>query len=241
MLAVMTTAPGTPTTLPTAVPDSNRRPRRRRGAVLLGFAVVCFAAAWWLMATADSGPAVEGSGWFFSLLLGFCLVVLGVGLLVVALLLLRRRRPAAAWFVDPEDPTHTRWWDGRSWTEHTSERGAVAAQLAPLRSSSTRRRRVGAAMLAGGAGILVLSRWGVAATVHPATDLTAMDDPLPTLLLQLGTPALLVAVVGLFLVLTVTDDVPPGWQPDPADAARLRYWDGQAWTGDTTPRTGVRT
>lgn len=28
--------------------------------------------------------------------------------------------PAAAWFVDPMDPTQWRWWDGSAWTEHVS-------------------------------------------------------------------------------------------------------------------------
>jgi uncharacterized protein DUF2510 len=27
--------------------------------------------------------------------------------------------------------------------------------------------------------------------------------------------------------------VPAGWQPDPRGEARLRYWDGQAWTNNT--------
>lgn len=29
---------------------------------------------------------------------------------------------------------------------------------------------------------------------------------------------------------------PPSWQPDPLDASRLRWWDGQAWSGQTQPR-----
>lgn len=236
----MTTAPGTPTALPTVVPDLNRRPRRRRGAVLLGFAVACFGAAWWLVATADTGSTVEATGWFASMMLGFCLVVLGVGLLVVALLLLARRRPRPAWFVDPDEPTLTRWWDGRSWTARTTERDAVAARLAPLRSSSVRRRRIGAAMLVGGVGVTVLSRWAATATAVPVTDPTSAGSPLPMLLLQLVLPAALTAVVGLFLVLTVADDVPPGWYADPSDAARRRYWDGRAWTGETSPGTSGR-
>src|ERR1700712_782560 len=27
-----------------------------------------------------------------------------------------------------------------------------------------------------------------------------------------------------------TSVIPPGWYPDPADAARLRRWDGEQWT-----------
>ena len=31
---------------------------------------------------------------------------------------------------------------------------------------------------------------------------------------------------------------PPGWYPNPADAAQLRWWDGNAWTDHTAPRGG---
>jgi hypothetical protein len=31
--------------------------------------------------------------------------------------------PGAGWFVDPEDPTQYRYWDGTAWTEHRSPRG----------------------------------------------------------------------------------------------------------------------
>jgi hypothetical protein len=31
--------------------------------------------------------------------------------------------PAAGWFVDPEDATQFRYWDGNAWTEHRSPRG----------------------------------------------------------------------------------------------------------------------
>jgi len=33
----------------------------------------------------------------------------------------------------------------------------------------------------------------------------------------------------------------PGWYADPADPQRsIRYWDGSAWVGEPTLRTGVR-
>src|SRR4051794_33935986 len=31
--------------------------------------------------------------------------------------------PAAGWFVDPQDATQFRYWDGTAWTEHRSPRG----------------------------------------------------------------------------------------------------------------------
>ena len=38
--------------------------------------------------------------------------------------------PAAGWFVDPEDATQFRYWDGSAWTEHRSPRGpATTDQL----------------------------------------------------------------------------------------------------------------
>ncbi len=38
--------------------------------------------------------------------------------------------PAAGWFVDPQDATQFRYWDGSAWTEHRSPRGpATTDQL----------------------------------------------------------------------------------------------------------------
>lgn len=34
--------------------------------------------------------------------------------------------PAAGWFVDPQDATQFRYWDGTAWTEHRSPRGPSA-------------------------------------------------------------------------------------------------------------------
>lgn len=34
--------------------------------------------------------------------------------------------PAAGWFVDPQDPTQFRYWDGSAWTEHRSPRGPTS-------------------------------------------------------------------------------------------------------------------
>jgi hypothetical protein len=34
--------------------------------------------------------------------------------------------PAAGWFVDPQDATQFRYWDGTAWTEHRSPRGPTA-------------------------------------------------------------------------------------------------------------------
>jgi hypothetical protein len=33
---------------------------------------------------------------------------------------------------------------------------------------------------------------------------------------------------------TMTAPTPPGWYPDPAQQADLRWWDGQAWTAQTS-------
>ena len=35
--------------------------------------------------------------------------------------------PAAGWFVDPQDATQFRYWDGSAWTDHRSPRGPAAA------------------------------------------------------------------------------------------------------------------
>ncbi|WP_024443075.1 MULTISPECIES: DUF2510 domain-containing protein [unclassified Mycobacterium] len=50
-----------------------------------------------------------------------------------------------------------------------------------------------------------------------------------------------IVVAIVFLVkarATHTEQLPvvPNWYPDPADAAQLRYFDGQSWTEDTRPR-----
>lgn len=34
---------------------------------------------------------------------------------------------------------------------------------------------------------------------------------------------------------------PPGWYDDPWDAARIRWWDGEQWTGYAAPHPRVRT
>jgi hypothetical protein len=34
----------------------------------------------------------------------------------------------------------------------------------------------------------------------------------------------------------MNDQLPPaGWNPDPDDATKLRYWDGQQWTDHYAP------
>jgi hypothetical protein len=167
---------------------------------------------------------------------GAVLVVTGCGLLLAGLLLLLRRVPVGpAWLVDPVDPQLARWWDGQAWTDHTSPRSPRTVALAPLDPSSARRRRVGAVLLVGGILVAVGSEWFTSATVVPTTSPDQAPDQLWPLAAQLVMPALAAAVVGLYLLLTLTDDVRPGWQPDPLDAGQLRWWDGRAWSDGTTP------
>jgi hypothetical protein len=203
--------------------------------VLVLLAVGAFALVGWCiagMSAASDSP--EGMASFALLVVGVSLFVIGCGLLLVGLVLLVRRVPVGpSWLVDPVDADLARWWDGRAWTDHTSERSPQTVALAPLRSSSARRRWVGAVLLVGGVLVAVVSEWLASATVVPTTDPDQPTSQLPLLLLQLVAPALIAAVVGLYLLLTVADDVRPGWQPDPLDPEQLRWWDGRAWSDAT--------
>lgn len=204
--------------------------------MLVLFAVVAFVGVGWCIA--GLGPASQLPEGLLSLALlvvGFCLLVVGCALLVVGLfLLLGRREVLAGWYVDPDDPGLTRWWDGSGWTEHTAARSAATIALAPLRSSSTRRRLVGAGLLVGGVLVAAGASALADATVTPVTDLSAPTNPVPMLASQLVLPALGAAVVGVYLLLTLSPDPRPGWYADPLDEGRQRWWDGLGWNDSTS-------
>lgn len=222
-----------------ARPWPNRRPRRRSGGVLVLFALASFALAAGCIAGLDAaGRLPEGMLSLALVMMAVMLVVTGCALLAVGLvLLLRPGRAPASWQVARDDPGLVRWWDGRAWTEHTAPRSVETQALAPLVSSSRRRRAIGAALLVGGLVVAVVCDQVAQATVVPATSPYGSTGSVWIVAQQLVVPGLLAAVLGLFLVLTLTDDVRPGWQPDPSDAEALRWWDGSAWTDATTPRS----
>jgi hypothetical protein len=183
-----------------------------------------------------AGSSPEGMLTFALLVVGAMLLVGGLALLVPGLvLLLRRVRVGPTWLVDPDDPALARWWDGQAWTDRTSPRSQRTVALAPLVSSSRRRHGIGAALLVGGVLVAVGSRWLAEATVVPVTTVDQPTNGLSMLAIQLVVPSLCAAVVGLYLVLTLADDVRPGWYRDPLDPAQLRWWDGLAWSDTTQP------
>lgn len=177
----------------------------------------------------------EGMAWMAFAVMGVTFVLGGCCFLLIGLLLLARRAPVGpAWLVDPVDPAFARWWDGQAWTDHTSPRSPGTVALAPLTSSSARRRLVGSVLLVGGILVAVGSEWFTSATVVPATSPDQPMDQTWVLVSQLVTPALGAGVLGLYLLLTLTDDVRPGWQRDPLDPEQVRWWDGRAWSDSTT-------
>ncbi|MFK0005090.1 DUF6804 family protein [Paenarthrobacter sp. NPDC090522] len=40
--------------------------------------------------------------------------------------------PAAGWYMDPNNPTHQRWWDGRTWTRHTQVKAGTKRPTNPV-------------------------------------------------------------------------------------------------------------
>lgn len=225
-------------------PEINRRARRRQGLVLLLFAAVCFVVAAlfavWLFSD-EVENAREGLLSMGIILLGGTALLLGISLLVWGIASLRPRvirQPV--WLEDPSDRTLVRRWDGWAWTAHTSPRDPAVVALEPLTSSSRRRHAWGLALLVGGGVVAVVSEWASRALFEVPTYLPApTDGGLPQqvggndlwmVVGQLTAPAAVVAVVGLYLLLTLANDPLAGWKPDPLDPARSRWWDGRSWT-----------
>jgi hypothetical protein len=205
--------------------------------VLVLFAVGAFAlAALCVVGIAGEADSPEGMAALAYSVVGLMLLVAGCGLLLTGAVLLRRRPPVGpAWLVDPVDPALARWWDGGAWTSSTAVRSPATVALAPLVSSSTRRRRAGALLVVGGLVVALVSGRVADATVVAATAAGTPASPVWMVASQLVVPALGAALVGLYLLLTLADDVRPGWHPDPADPDRLRWWDGLAWSDSTAP------
>lgn len=233
-------------------PEVNRRPRRRHGLVLTLFALAAFVLAGLCavgLFSDDTQNSPEGMAAFAFFVMGLLLALTGVGLLAAGLSI-GLRRPVirqAAWLEDPSDRTMVRWWDGGAWTAHTSPRDPAVAALAPLVSSSRRRHVRGLALLVGGAVVAVgadlLSHalFEPPAYGPPTADGGPPVDTSSNLWMLVGqaTPvAALVAVIGLYLLLTLSDDPRAGWAPDPLDAGRMRWWDGRSWTDLTSAADG---
>ncbi len=226
-------------------PEVNRRPRRRRALVILLFSLASFAftglcVVWLFSAKTQNSP--EGMLAFALIVLGFMAAMAGLAFLVVGLvLLLRRTVPRqAAWLEDPSDRSLARWWDGRAWTDHTSPRDPAVVALAPLTSTSRRRHIWGLALLVGGVVVALGADWASHALFEPPTYLPLPDDgsmpqqvggsSLWMSVGQISPLAAVVAVIGLYLLLTLDDDPLAGWSTDPLDPGRMRWWDGRSWT-----------
>lgn len=128
---------------------------------------------------------------------------------------------AAGWHPDPYGGGGLRFWDGTTWTTHTSAAPSQAQVATPTPTA-----QVVAAQPAGwypdpggGPG----QRWwdGSSWTSHT-------DEP------QKLAPAVEMHALPAASQ-PVRADVPDeGWHPDPADPSQLRWWDGSDWTDHTT-------
>ncbi len=175
---------------------------------------------------------------------GLCLFAIGSVLAVLGLISLLRRQAVttSAWLVDPVDLTRVRWWTGQSWTRDTQPREPATIELPRLEPDNRRRRRRGLVILVGAGAVSALSWWYPTSVDRaPASVVDGLPQPLAVrplevLALNLALPALVVALVGGYLLLTLDGDALAGWSPDPSDDSRLRFWDGHTWTGSTAPR-----
>lgn len=227
-------------------PARNRRARRRRGLVLLLFALVSFGlsgSSFAMVRHLNSLPLSEmpeGMAAFAFAFLGISTLLLGCVLAPLGLVQLLKPQVVAApaWLVDPADHAQVRWWGGRCWTEHTRPRDPATSALQPLEPDNRRRRRRGLLALVGGGAVAGVALWYPSSQLTPVTAVDSGQSdgsgPLTILALNAFLPALLIALVGFYLLLTLANEPMPGWYPDPGDASHLRYWDGQAWTDGTT-------
>lgn len=244
------TQSASPVALP--LPEINRRPRRRRGLVILAFALVCFVftgfcVVWLFSDETQNSP--EGMLALALVSVGLMAATAGIVLLVLGLVLMVKRTTLrqAAWLEDPADRTRARWWDGAAWSDHTSPRDPAVVALAPLTSSSRRRHRWGLALLVGGVAVALGAELASHALFQvPRYAPPPADGGLPQqvggsdlwmYVGQLTLPAAAVAVVGLYLLLTLADDPMAGWSTDPLDPSRMRWWDGRSWTDLTSDTT----
>jgi hypothetical protein len=115
--------------------------------------------------------------------------------------------PAAGWFPDPSGGPGSRWWDGRQWTEHTSDPSQVYASAEPRRvdpATPLYTPYIWLIVLVPLVSILLLLFWDIDAYMNSAV--ASADDPFaqysdPGYLLIQGTSWLLYALSVLFAFL----------------------------------------
>ena len=92
-------------------------------------------------------------------------------------------------------------------------------------------------------GALLLLSASVARSVSMSMSVSFLRDAISMLSVVMLIGGVIVVIVGLWHAASraenpasVTTANVTGWFPDPGDATLLRYWDGNAWTGETARR-----